>query len=126
MTKRFSKIFLLFVAVAMTTACAIPLGKGRVLYPMGRPEGVLVTNATRDHGDLFRNGDYLVTIGPGEEMMVNLSFFSQNSILTFKTFVLVDGKKALVGLVSRDFWPRNGSYNELQSWEIRRVSPVRR
>jgi len=126
MTKRFLRFLLVLVVFAMTTACAIPLGKGRVTYPFGHPESVLVTNATRDHGDLFRNGDFLVTIGPGEEEMVNLSFFNQNSILTFKTFVFVDGKKALLGMTTRNFWPRQSGYVEVQNWEIRYVSPVRR
>ena len=118
------RLFLVAILATLTTACAIPMGRG-TLYIGGITDAVTVTNNLPYPCDLFRNGDYLNIMTVGGTGRVPFGISSPNMLISCKAFEMLGGRKRYIGITERTFSP--GMYTGTQqSWIIDYIQPPRR
>lgn len=118
------RFILVAILATLTTACAIPMGRG-TLYIGGITDAVTVTNNLTVPCDLYRNGEYLNPISVGGTGRVQFGLSSPNMLLSCKAFEVVSGQKRYLGLTERTFTPSTYQGYQ-QSWVIDFIQPPRR
>ncbi len=112
-----TRIFVLTLLVAMSTGCSLK---------MVSTQGVVVTNATTDTADVFRNGEHHSTVHKGGTTTVAFPFVGQNMSIMFKPFVMSsDGKRVYIGVATQTFSVGMYSYDNSQHWEVYYYQPIR-
>lgn len=92
---------------------------GGILYPLGQPQVVFVSNNKLQTGDLYRDNVFVTTLPTGGTVSVPLTYDQlKNVVVTFKAFTpSPSGEKFYYGQVTRIFKSQSGS-NENQEWTV--------